>query len=245
MESKSLFQKVQEKLASQPDEALLMQKYDAEIGDLALNCVKNANAKDTLMALLKNPVAQTAASGLGGAALGGLIGSQTSSRGEFETDEDYEKRKRNSMITGALAGTAMGAATPSIIAGIGRIDDSLSHGNTWRQTLSKLLINPITVTGAAGGIGGHVLVKRNADKVVELMKNLKKAPAGGILEKEILDQVEKIHPERAISNNQYLKKILGQTLIKRKYMIPAAGVLAALGIGNVLTGDQFYNKPAF
>lgn len=263
MDIKSLIEKIESKLASQSDEQLLAQKYDAEIGGLALDCVKNANIKDTLLGALQtgkdfvtqSPVGQSAAMGLGGAALGGLLGSQTSSKGEFETPEDFARRRRNSILTGAIAGTAMGAATPAAISSIGALKDSMAGGKTFREALTGLLVNPTTIVGSGGAYGGHLANKFMSGGEAAEAANIATALKGvtdpteaaamradmkalrGLASKPMLEF-------KALAKYPVLQKILSKATA-RKFMLPAAGAGLGLGLFNMLTGDKFFKKPAF
>lgn len=169
MKLDSLLQKVDEKLASQAAEDVLVQKYDSEISDLAFTCYKNAGAWEDLVQgaqnlvgggqkfLTENRLGSSIGLGLGGAALGGLLGNQSGSRGEFETEKDFKKRKRNMAITGAIAGGAIGGSIPSVMALIPNASDPSADG---RPGFWDMLKHPKTLTAAAGAGGGAYIDSR-------------------------------------------------------------------------------------
>lgn len=282
-----MLEKVDAKLASQPDEEILRQKYDAEISELAFKCLKSAGIQEVLMEAAKNPVAQSVATGLGGAALGTALGSQTGSRGEFETEEDYKRRRRNSMIAGALAGTALGAAAPSALSVAKGVAESGSDGTSWRDKIRNLLINPTTITGAGGAAGGmavnKVLSGRDAAAAshwADTAKSLKDVGTPKAMREmnDALSEVARLKGDRPMINvkadwlsklpklQDLLSKVKSKgvqrgakyldslpprlpaaltKLTKRKYLLPIAGAAAAVPLMDTLTGEKFFNSPAF
>jgi len=183
MTLENVLTKVHEKLAS--DEiGLAMQKFDSEMGEFALTCLRQKRAdnsagspqtgkldsiKNILLSGLNSakdkikdtPGGANIASGLGGAALGGLFGNLSSSKGEFETDEDFNRRKRNSTLSGLVAGGAIGASVPSILNTLGGVTQNLvSGGGEQKKTLkdkAKDIINPTTILATGGAAGGGFL----------------------------------------------------------------------------------------
>ena len=181
MDFTELFKRVDQKLASQPNEKLLLQCFDAQIGDLALTCVKNAGIKDEILnalgkatdtastAFQKNPSLVPAATGLAGAGLGAAIGSQTGSQGEFETDDDFKSRKRNSMLTGAAAGGVAGLAAPAAVSSVAKMVGAGPDPvpSVWDK-IKSFSINPTSAVAGAGALGGAGLA--HLDKNIA-MKN--------------------------------------------------------------------------
>ena len=168
MDITKLLAKVNEKLASQPDEEILHQCFDLQVGELALTCVKNADIKDEILGALgkakdtasgflqEHPSMVPVATGLGGAGLGALVGSQTGSKGEFETDSDYKHRRTNSILTGALAGGVIGTAAPSAAKALSNIADEPADNSVMGKIRAALgsAIQPTTAAAGAGAAGG-------------------------------------------------------------------------------------------
>ena len=187
MELHSLFEKIDAKLASQTDEELLLQKYDAEISELALKCYKRklaedppataqpqesvtSSLKDSLLSYIQNSISkgkdfllndrvgQSVGLGVGGAAVGGLIGSQLGSQKEFETKEDYNRRRINSALTGGLAGGAIGASIPTLKSLFAPSASAQgSQDATAGDAVRAIIKHPKTVIGGAGAAGGAVV----------------------------------------------------------------------------------------
>ena len=276
--------KVEDKLASQPQETVLLQKFDSEIGELALNCLKNASIKENIIGALNNvenfvtktPAGIAGASGLGGAALGSLIGGQTSSKGEFETDEDYKRRHSNSVLAGALAGGAAGLGAPSIVSALSNIPGGADEGII--QRLKSLILNPSTVTAGAGagagiwGLNKHldklnlrreVFAKANDTPFVEatgkdpISNNLKKYLKGleELWKTKSFQNRNPFEWSKGLPGDQWVKippsttfkvtKFIFKNLIKKKFAVPIAAGAAALGVGEVMGGQDFFNKTVF
>jgi len=144
MEIHNVLKKVSQKLAASDEHDLAKQKFDFEMGELALTCVRNKSKislsnssqsskyasfdlsliKDKILSSVNSigstventPGAKTLGYGLGGTAAGSLLGSYlTADKSETETEEEYKKRKMDSALTGGIAGAALGVSAPSII----------------------------------------------------------------------------------------------------------------------------------
>lgn len=166
MNLKSLAQKIEQKIASSSDLELALQEYDAEMGQLAIDCLKNtkiaeasfsekvlSKIKDIAQRPYANAGALSAITGLGGAAAGGLLSGNLVSKKELESKSDFEKRKRNTALIGALAGGALGAGTPGILNAVGALG---SEPPSLKERILES-INPVqvgaTAAGAAAGVG--------------------------------------------------------------------------------------------
>lgn len=266
----SLIKRVEDKLALQPQETVLLQKFDSEIGELALNCLKNASIKENIVGALNNvenfvtktPAGIAGASGLGGAALGSLIGGQTSSKGEFETDEDYKRRHSNSVLAGALAGGAAGLGAPSIVSALSNIPGGPEESLLGQ--LKSFILNPSTVTAGAGagagiwGLNKHLKnlnIERRADAATRGALPFIRATGNDPISKSVKQFLTKI--ETAMMDHYYdpkftapgaifkVTKSVAKNLIKKKFAVPIAAGAAALGIGEIMGGQDFFNKTVF
>lgn len=171
MNLKSLAQKIEQKIAASSDLELALQEYDAEVGQMAIDCLKNTKiaessifetilnkAKDIAQRPYANTGALSAITGLGGAAAGGLLSGNLVSKKELESESDFKKRKRDTALIGALAGGALGAGTPGILNTVGALgSEPSSWGERILESVNPLqLITPessATVAGAAAAIG--------------------------------------------------------------------------------------------
>lgn len=157
MNLKSLAQKIEQKIASSSDLELALQEYDAEVGQMAIDCLKNTKiakpifetilnkAKDIAQRPYANTGALSAITGLGGAAAGGLLGGNLVSKKELESESDFKKRKRDTAIIGALAGGALGVGTPGLL----RVAGGLGSAPVAEDT--SLFGDEISPLGIAGG----------------------------------------------------------------------------------------------
>lgn len=185
MNLKSLAQKIEQKIASSSDLELALQEHDAEVGQLAIDCLKNTKVaeaslpekilnkvKDIAQRPYANTMALSAITGLGGAAAGGLLGGNLVSKKELESRSDFEKRKRDTALIGALAGGALGAGTPGILNAVGAL------GSEPPSLKEKVLesINPVqlgaTATGAAAGVGLRNWNARLQSGAINNVKNI-------------------------------------------------------------------------
>ena len=168
MNLKSLAQKIEQKIASSSDLELALQEYDAEMGQLAIDCLKNTKIAEATLSekvlskikdIAQRPYANTgvlsAITGLGGAAAGGLLSGNLISKKELESESNFKKRKRDTALIGALAGGALGAGTPGILNAVGALG---SEPPSLKEKIIESL-NPLqlgaTVTGAAAGVGAR------------------------------------------------------------------------------------------
>lgn len=170
MNLKSLAQKIEQKIAASSDLELALQEYDAEMGQLAIDCVKNSKTaflggepsiSEKVLSKIKDiaqrPYANTgvlsAIMGLGGAAAGGLLSGNLISKKELESESNFRKRKRDTALIGALAGGALGAGTPGILNTVGALG---SEPPSLKERIIESF-NPVqlgaTATGAAAGVG--------------------------------------------------------------------------------------------
>ena len=168
MSLKSLAQKIEQKSATSSDLDLALQEYDAEMGQLAIDCLKNTKIAEATLSekvlskikdIAQRPYANTgvlsAITGLGGAAAGGLLSGNLISKKELESESNFRKRKRDTALIGALAGGALGAGTPGILNAVGALG---SEPPSLKEKIIESL-NPLqlgaTVTGAAAGVGAR------------------------------------------------------------------------------------------
>jgi hypothetical protein len=207
MEIYSILKKVEQKLASSSELDLATQKFDSEMGDLALTCFKNKNKINATNNSEKNKLAnidlssikekilssvssanntlqntagvKTLGLGLGGMGIGALLGSHlTPDKSENETDEQYKKRKRESSITGGIAGTALGISAPSVLNSIKSFADTAesTSGSSKITDAINSMINPTTVIGgtgvAAGAVGNAFLNKLKGEEIAALTSKL-------------------------------------------------------------------------
>ena len=162
MNLKSLAQKIEQKIAASSDLELALQEYDAEVGQMAIDCLKNTKiaeasifetilnkAKDIAQRPYANTGALSAITGLGGAAAGGLLSGNLVSKKELESESDFKKRKRDTAIIGALAGGALGAGAP------GLLNVSGTLGSAPAETSLGDQISPLGV--GAGALTGQGL----------------------------------------------------------------------------------------
>jgi hypothetical protein len=264
MNLEKIFEKVEKKLAFD-DVALAIQKCDMEAGDLAIKCLsaKIANSKNPkyksaaydvdsikkdILNLFNVKGVKTLASGTAGAVLGGALGNLSSSRGDSESDDEYKRRKRDSTVTGALAGGAIGASLPSILKSMGSVSGmqgSTNGGENGNSGSSVSLINPTTISVGAGAAAGHTIdrLKSIADKSL-LPKNptpLQHNVAVGNHSyiKDLPQAIKNSRVAQKINQLPLLKNILlGVT--KRKFLLPAAGAVAVPA-----ALDHYFNKPFF
>lgn len=277
--------KVHEKLAN--DEiGLAMQKCDSEMGELALTClrakrVKQAQSpdlnsiKDFILSGLSSagdkinsiPGGKNIAGSIGGAALGGLFGNLSSSKGEFETDDDFKRRKRNSTLSGLVAGGAVGASVPSILNGLGNTAKSIVAGDgDQKETIkdkAKSLLNPNTILGTAGFSGGAFLNNYLTKNNLATLTSKAREEGGKAFQKAIGDhtygsdtalfkKLEKFMSKRVsgglgspiVRKDPMIMKALKGAL-KRKILLPVAGAAALPALNELYLGDKFFDKPAF
>jgi hypothetical protein len=260
----SILEKVDKKLA-EDELGLAIQKCDAEMGELAINCLKAKKAqeipaaltdkmtqiKESLKGLIgvakqkidSTPGAKTVLGGAGGAALGGMFGAMSTQKGDLETEEDFKNRRNNSAITGSLAGGAVGLSIPSLIRGLSTANETLTDKDTVRGGIRDLLINPTTILGTGGAMGGSAINKAMAILGKnELPSNLTSSNNSAL--------------RKATGNFSYLSsltnkipnntlKAIAQKVLKRKAFLPIAGALAAPGAFNVMAGDRIFDQPVF
>lgn len=279
MEIYNVLKKVEQKLANSNDYDLARQKFDSEMGDLALTCFKNklanidlSSIKDKILnsvnsannTLQNTPSAQTLGSGLGGMGIGALLGSHlTPSKSENETDEQYKKRKRESAITGGIAGTALGVSAPSVLNSIKSFSgaEKLNSNIPGIKDTILSMINPTTVTAGAGAVGGGVLNKMltmaNAGEISALAGKLTGNPADDsfFLSKinelkgkvPLIPQIEvpsikvPFRPTIAQKLLPKLNSLLSSTT--RGKLLPVGMAISAL-LGKSFLDTTAFNKPA-
>jgi hypothetical protein len=214
MDLKSLAQKIEQKIAASSDLDLALQEYDAELGHLAINCVQNAKTaestlpekilnkvKDIAQRPYANTMALSAITGLGGAAAGGLLGGNLVSKKELESRSDFEKRKRDTALIGALAGGALGAGTPGILNAVG----ALGSEPPSLVDRAKDYFNPLAVgTGAAVGQGAWILGAKpwlNAKMMDKAQAQLNLLEKGGLKGgAKWMEVIKKIDPQNPMFN---------------------------------------------
>ena len=160
MNLKSLAQKIEQKIASSSDLELALQEYDAEVGQMAIDCVKNTKiaeasifetilnkAKDIAQRPYANTGALSAITGLGGAAAGGLLSGNLVSKKELESESDFKKRKRDTAIIGALAGGALGAGAPGLLNVSGTLGSAPAETPSLGDQISPLGVGAGALTG--------------------------------------------------------------------------------------------------
>lgn len=208
MNLKSLAQKIEQKIASSSDLELALQEYDAEVGQMAIDCLKNTKiakpifetilnkAKDIAQRPYANTGALSAITGLGGAAAGGLLGGNLVSKKELESESDFKKRKRDTAIIGALAGGALGVGTPGLL----RVAGGLGSAPVAEDT--SLFGDEISPLGIAGGAilgqgswryGKGWLDKKIAPDLLKQLDEIERLP-GGKNSKEWYAIAQKIIP---------------------------------------------------
>ncbi len=136
MDLKSLAQKIDQKIAQSSPLDLALQELDAEVGQMAIDCIKNSKkasvktanniasriaekVKEIVSRPYENVLPISAATALGGAGLGALLGQGLVSKDEAESSKDFNQRKKDTAITAALAGGALGGGLPSILNNLG------------------------------------------------------------------------------------------------------------------------------
>lgn len=237
----SLITKIEEKLASQPVEDILRQKVDADLGEFALNCVKNASIAETLQGILSTQGGQSAAGGLAGAAIGGLGTALTASKNDDESEEEFKKRRINDSVMGGVAGGAVGAAAPIAATYFNSLNDHLSEKDpSMGQKALSFASNPQTlsaVAGAGGAIAGdNYLADKKIKSLKELLEALPKS-SKGLPVNPVTAQVEERFKSLAQSK-------ISPSILKRLGLIGAggaAGLLAFKGIAN----QPAFSEPVF
>jgi hypothetical protein len=289
MTLENVLTKVHEKLAN--DEiGLAIQKCDSEIGELALTCLRKKRANqnqgdatqvsklDSIKKILldglgtakdkiKNtPGGTNIASGLGGAALGGLFGNLSSSKGEFETDEDFKRRKRNSTLSGLVAGGAIGASVPSVLKGLGGTQNNESGQGDAEWALKdkvKNIINPTTILASGGAAGGGFLNNYLTKNNLAALPNKVKEEGGEQFMKAVGNHTYGSNTELFKKINNFMsKRVKGglgapviredrmamklfKNVLKRKFLLPLAGAAAVPALNELYFGDKFFDKPVF
>ena len=296
MEIYNVLKKVGEKLASSSEYDLAKQKLDFEMGDLALTCVRNKRAmsiannsksnkyanidlsaiKDKIVnsaSSLKNtlentPGAKTLGYGLGGMGIGSLLGSYlTSDKSKDETDEQYRDRKRESAITGGIAGTALGVSAPSLI---NMIKGSISSDQGPKKnliargidTVAGATVTPTTATmgiGATGGIAANkILNYLNSAEISSQVSHLKPGISADA-EKKVLERIAELKGKSPLIGeikvppiNIPFKPTIAQKLLptlnkvlahsSRGKMLPIAGAISAW-IGKKYLDSSAFNEP--
>jgi len=160
MNLKSLAQKIEQKIAASSDLELALQEYDAEVGQMAIDCLKNTKiaeasifetilnkAKDIAQRPYANTGALSAITGLGGAAAGGLLSGNLVSKKELESESDFKKRKRDTAIIGALAGGALGAGAPGLLNVSGTLGSAPAETPSLGDQISPLGVGAGALTG--------------------------------------------------------------------------------------------------
>lgn len=249
---------------------LAIQKCDAEAGELALTCIKNkranpdsadilGSAKENILKFVdsaKNKINSTPggkmiAAGAGGAALGSLFGNISSSKNEFETDEDFKKRKRQSTMSGLIAGGILGASTPTLLSGLNSVKESVKPGEpTTRESIKNVLVNPTTIGMTGGTAAGYAIekLKAIADKGLlakdptPIQHNI--AVGNHSYLNDLPDSIKGSSIAQKINKFPFIKKIL-MGVTKRKFMLPAAGAVALPAAANAIFGGEVFDKPVF
>lgn len=160
MNLKSLAKKIEQKIANSSDLELALQEYDAEVGQMAIDCLKNiktaeASFSEKLLSKIKdvaqrpyaNTTALSAITGLGGIAAGGLLGGNLVSKKELESESDFKKRKRDTAIIGALAGGALGAGAPGLLNVSGALGSAPPEPPLLGDQISPLGVGAGALTG--------------------------------------------------------------------------------------------------
>ena len=296
MEIYNVLKKVDQKLAASSEHDLAKQKFDFEMGELALTCVRNkskislsnnsesnkyanfdlSSIKDKILSSVNSigstventPGAKTLGYGLGGAAIGSLLGSNlTADKSETETEEQYKKRKTESAITGGIAGSAIGASSPSVLnaikslSGLGEKSQE-GVGTKIIDSAVGSVINPTTLAVGAGAAGGGALNKflsfLDKDQIAALAAKIEGNPKQDAY---FIDQINKLkgmtpliekikinpvtvpfRPNMIQKVGPLLNKILAHS--SRGKMLLAGGAAAGL-LGKKLLDTSAFNESAF
>lgn len=181
MDLKSLAKKIDQKIAQSSPLDLAIQELDAEIGQMAIDCVrrsKNASVKNAnniasqIAAKIKEIVSRpyenvlpiSAATAVGGAGLGALLGGNLVSKDEAESTKDFNQRKRDTALTAALAGGALGGGLPSILNNFGLL------GSRPPGVIESAVDAVKDQSGRAAFIGGGAAAGQIAKSKLESMK---------------------------------------------------------------------------
>lgn len=233
----NFIKKVEDKLASQPYTEILRQKVDADLGELALNCVKNASIAETIQNLLSTQGGQSVAAGLGGAALGGIGTALTSSQGADESEQDFKKRRIGDSAMGALAGGAAGAAAPVAASYFKTLNEGLSTPEkSVGEKILSMLSNPQTLATGAGAIGAQAGVNYANDRNIKFLSELT-----GKVKGPGTEGVAKALSERLAAATQ---NKLNPGLVRR-LGVPAAGAAVGLGLFKGIANQPAFNDPVF